>query len=112
MYMITSHPYNTRSENVDDKKNTSSTTSSVTTSETITSLETKLLSRFDELSNELLNVKDVIIKNLQSEDQLLKEKISSLENKIISLETSQNILEQYGRRNNIKISGIPDSQVQ
>ena len=67
MSIMTSRPYNTRRQNSDDNSNTSSTYSSVATSENITSLETKLLSRFDKLSTELLNVKDVIIKNLQSE---------------------------------------------
>ena len=56
-----------------------------------------------------LNVKYVIIKNLQSENEHPKEKLCSLENKVILIEASQNMLEQYGRRNNIDISGIPDS---
>ena len=62
MSLMTSRPYNTRGQNTDNI-NTSRTTSSVATSENITSLETKLLSRFGEVSNELLNVKDMIIKN-------------------------------------------------
>ena len=67
MPMMTSHPYNTRSQNIDDNSNTSTTTSNVATPENITSLETKLLSRFDELSTEHLNVKDVIndVKNVK-----------------------------------------------
>ena len=67
MPMMTSHPYNTRSQNIDDNSNTSATTSNVATPENITSLETKLLSRFDELSSEHLNVKDVIndVKNVK-----------------------------------------------
>ena len=67
MPMMTSHPYNTRSQNIDDNSNTSTTTSNVATPENITSLETKLLSRFDELSSEHLNVKDVIndVKNVK-----------------------------------------------
>ena len=87
----------------------SSSTSSVATFENIASLETKLLSRFDELSNELLNVKDAINKTLRSENERPREKFSNLENKVFSFEASQNMLEQYDRGNNIKISGIPDS---
>ena len=68
-----------------------------------------MLSRFDELPKELLNVKDVIIKNLQAENERLRDKVSNLENKVVSLEINQNMLQQYGRRNNIEVSGIPDS---
>ena len=50
-------------------------------------LETKLLSRFDKLSTELLNVKDVIIKNLQSE-KTSKGKLS-LENKVFLLKPAK-----------------------
>ena len=49
---------------------------------------------------------------LQSQNERLREKLSSLENKVISLETSQNMLDQCGRRNNIEISSIPDSAEQ
>ena len=39
----------------------------------------------------------------------MRNKINQLENKVISLEANTNSLEQYGRRNNLEISGIPDS---
>ena len=71
---LTSHPYKTKSQTFDGSSDTSSTTTSVATSENITNLETKLLSRFDELTKELLNVKDVIIKNLQAQNERLREK--------------------------------------
>ena len=80
----------------------------MTLSLNITNLETRLLSISDELSNELLNIEDVIIKNLQFENKRLKEKLTALESKVISLETNQNMLEQYGRKNKIEVSGIPD----
>ena len=75
---MTSHPYQTRSQTSDGSSDTSGTTVSVATPENITKLETKLLSRFDELTKELLNVKGVIIKNLQAENERLKEKVCSL----------------------------------
>ena len=106
---LTSHPYQTRSQTSDGSSDASGTTVSVATSENITNLETKLLSRFDDLTKELLNVKDVIIKNLQAENERLREKVCSLESKVTSLEINQNEHEQYGRRNNIEVSGIPDS---
>ena len=50
----------------------------------------------------------MIIRNLQAENERLREKVCSWESKDTSLEINQNKLEQYGRRNNIEVSGIPD----
>ena len=54
-------------------------------------------------------MKDVIIKSLQVENKRLRKKVNVLENKILTLESERNSLEQYGRCNNIEITGIPDS---
>ena len=62
-----------------------------------------------DLKDEINNLKDVIIKRLQDENVILRNRCSNLEQKLIEFETSTNKLEQYGRRNNIIISGIPDS---
>ena len=75
----------------------------------ISSLETKLLAHFDEVQNELLNIKNIIMKNLQEENKRLQKRGSVLDKKVISIESRHNILEQYGRRNNLEITGIPDS---
>ena len=72
-------------------------------------MEKKLISRFDGLDKEILNLKDIIIKNLEVENQYLRKKISALESKFISLERDHNSLEQYGQRNNIEISEFLDS---
>ena len=68
-----------------------------------------MTSRFDGLDIELLKLKDVIIKNLQVENKRLRKKVNVLENKVLTLESEHNSLEQYGRRNNIEITGIPDN---
>ena len=80
--------------------------------DTISSLEIKSLARFDEVQNELPNVKNIIIKNLQEENERLQKRVSFLDKKIISLESSYNMLEQYVRKNNLEITGIPDSMPQ
>ena len=54
------HPYKTISQIFDVSSDVSDTTVSIAISENI-NLERKLLSRFDGLTKELLNVKDVII---------------------------------------------------
>ena len=100
---MTSHNYNTRQNSLPSNGN-----SNPETSELIINLESKLLLRFDNLDKEMLNLKDVIIKDLQVENQRLRSRIINLEKKVISLEENSNSLEQYGRRNNLEITGIPD----
>ena len=75
----------------------------------IINLERKMTSRFDGLDNESLNLKDAIIQNLEVENECLRKKVSVLENKILTLESGHNSLEQYRRRISIKITGIPES---
>ena len=102
-----SHAYNTR--NNSSSPNTVENESALQTSDLILSLEKKLLSCFDGVDKELLNLKDVIIKNLQIENQRLRSKVNFLENKVIHLEINSNHLEQYGRRNNLEITGISNN---
>ena len=73
------------------------------TSVDIANLETKLLDEFSNLKDEAINVKDVIIRNLQEENAKLRSKVEVLENEFNHLEG------QYCRRNDIEVSGIPDS---
>ena len=54
-----------------------------------------------------MSVKDSIIEVLKAENLKLKSRIDSLEEKIIKLDISRNKLDQYTRRNNIEIQGIP-----
>ena len=94
---------NTRQNSLTSNENSTSETS-----ELIINLKSKLLLRFDNLDKEMLNLKDVIIKDLQVVNQRLRNKINNLEKKAISLEENSNSLERYGRRNILEISGIPD----
>ena len=54
-------------------------------------------------------MKDVIIKRLQDENVILRDRCSKLEQKFVELECSTNYLEQYGKKNNVIISDIPCS---
>ena len=60
------------------------------------------------LRDEFLNLKDIVIKRLQDENTRLQSKCKSLEDKVTSLEENLNSLDQYGRRNNTVLSGIPE----
>ena len=65
--------------------------------------------KFADLKNGINNLKDIIIKRLQDENQRLQEKCKKLEEKVISIETDVNSLNQYGRRSKTVFTGIPSS---
>ena len=67
----------------------------------ISLLESKLLSSFDSLSTEFRNLKDIIIKRLQIENERLRKRVSYLSKRIVSLEYNRNMLKQYVRQNYI-----------
>ena len=46
---------------------------------------------------------------MQDKNATLREQCSKLEQRLVAFETSTNNFEQYSTRNNIVISGIPDS---
>ena len=64
-------------------------------------------SKVHSTKDEVLNLKDVLIKTLQEENNLLYDRCAKLEKKVVSLESSINHLEQYGRRNKVVIPGNP-----
>ena len=53
-----------------------------------------MTSRFDGLDNDLLNLNDVMIKNLQVENERNRKWVNVIENKILILESEHNSLEQ------------------
>ena len=65
------HNYNTRQNSVAVNDNGPTTPETPNFLELIMSLESKLLTRFNGVDKELLNLKDIIIKNLQIENQRL-----------------------------------------
>ena len=62
-----------------------------------------------EPKEEINNLKAVIIKQLQDKNVILRDRCSKLVQKLVEFECSTNNIKQYVRRNNIIISGIPDS---
>ena len=102
MSLSGNHEYNTRSKdtiNADQPDLLSA----------LSKVESNLMQNITNLKDEVINLKDIIIKNLQDENKRLKTKVNVLENKIIDLEIQNNNLDQYSRRNNVEISGIPQS---
>ena len=93
-----SHRYNTR-----EKKE------SIVSSECLQTLEANIINNINSLKDEIICLKDTDIKRLQEENERLHAKCQQLENRMALIESSHDALEQYGRRNNLVISGIPDS---
>ena len=89
------------------KYNTQTRKEAVVSNEALAKVEKNIISTINCLKEEIINFKDVVIKRLQEENKKLREKCSKLEYDVISSESSVNALEQYGRRNNIVVSGIP-----
>ena len=55
------------------------------------------------MKDEIINLKEVIIKNLQNENKRLNDPVNQLQEKIVTLESKSNSFEQYGRQNNMEI---------
>ena len=69
-----------------------------------------------QLQQDLLAIKDTVIKNLLDENKRLKERVKSLkenydehQDHIIDIEKQSQALEQYTRHNNLEICGIPNN---
>ena len=63
----------------------------------------------DLVAESLSKIKGPITEALLEENSLLHQKIEKLESRISVLETDLNKQDQYSRRNNLDIQGIPDS---
>ena len=72
-------------------------------------IEKSIVQSINSLKDEIINLKDIVIKDLQDENAWLKEKCEKLENRVAILESNHNDLAQYGRRNNVVFSGIPEN---
>ena len=88
--------YNTRA-----KKNTEQ--------DDLARLEPNIIKSISELKDEAYHLKDMVIKNLKKENARLHFKCNYLERRVVSLETKFNHLDQYGRRNSLVLSVIPDT---
>ena len=63
----------------------------------------------DQVNESMSNIKDSIINALKDDNEKLHSKIEDLEAKLHETELSFNRFDQYDRRNNIEIQGIPSN---
>ena len=78
-------------------------------SESLLTLEANIINNMNSLKDEIISLKHMVIKRLQENNEILRDKCQQLENRVALIEPSHDVLEQYGNRNNLVISGIPDS---
>ena len=72
-------------------------------------LEKSIVQSINSLKDEIINLKHMVIKNLEDENTRLKMKCGKLRNKVAILEPNHNDLAQYGRCNTVVFSGIPEN---
>ena len=72
-------------------------------------MENNILSSINSQKDEILNLKEIAIKNLQNENEKLQQKCERLERHCAKYKSDHNALAQYGCWNNEVLSGIPDS---
>ena len=65
------------------------------------------LKSFTDIKNKTINFKEVIMKNLQNKNKEKGKTQKKIWGKTIILEFKSNSVEQYGRWNNIEITGVP-----
>ena len=66
-------------------------------------------SRTIEIQNDILAIREAVIKHLSYENKSLTDRINNLEKRIIGIERSMNNNSQNSRKNNLEIEGIPSS---
>ena len=71
------------------------------------SMEENIVNRINFLKDEIINLKEIVIRNLQDENENLRRWCERLEKWCSKYESDHNALTQYGRRNNATLSGIP-----
>ena len=63
----------------------------------------------DDIKEDIVKIRDVVIKRLRDENRILRSKISMLETRVLENERAVNKSDQHSRKVNFEIDGIPDS---
>ena len=63
----------------------------------------------DQIKEDIIKIRDVVIKRLREENRTLRSKISNLETRVLENERATNKSDQHSRKVNFEIDGIPDS---
>ena len=79
------------------------------TTDSLKSLEDNIISNIDSLRDDSNSLKNVIMKRFQEDNARLRAKCHCLGKIVHVLQSSIDDLEQYDQKNNLILSGIPDS---
>ena len=105
------HDYNTRNGH----KNVSES-DSASNHDPLTKPEENIINSINNLKEQIINSKDIVIKRFKDENERLRAKCNTLENKVVTPELNLKFLGQYGRRNSLIVSGflqtIPVNQLE
>ena len=104
------HGYPTGSKMLEETTNTD-TSNNCNLAEEIWKLWKDLVANFNDLLDEIINMKNNVIKKLHNKNAQLKVTIANLQHKVIILETAMKSVEQYNWTNYIEITGIPNNIV-
>ena len=61
----------------------------------------------EEVNESIMSIRNTIIDALKEENLKLQNKVKKLEEQLLEIDQKNNHLDQYSRRNNLKIQGIP-----
>ena len=61
----------------------------------------------EEVKKSIMSIKNTIINALKEENLKLQNKVKKLEEQLLEIDQKNNHLDQYSRRNNLGIQGIP-----
>ena len=95
----------TSSQNPD--YNTRSKEATIVT-DTLSKIKSTLMTFISKLKDEIINLKEIIIKKFKDDKALVASRVVKLEDKIKNLEIKNNNFDQYNCKNNVEVSGIPE----
>ena len=75
--------------------------------DTLSKIKSTLMTFTSNLKDEIINLKEIIIKKFKDDKALLANRVIKLEDKIKNIEIKNNNLDQYNCRNNVEVFGIP-----
>ena len=90
------HDYNTRSKEA------------TIVTDNLSKIKSTLMTFISNLKDEIINLKEIIIKKFKDDKALLANRVVKLEDKIKNLEIKNNNLDQHNCRKNVEGSGIPE----
>ena len=73
------------------------------------SMEDNIVNQINSLKDEIINLKEIVIRNLQDENEKLRHRCELLEKRCSKHESDHNALAQFSWQNNVILSGIPES---